>query len=217
MANELENANSLNSKFPYQELEGLEGDALQEKLKELGSKYENISETNKQLFVRAKKAEGFEQNENGEWVKIHQEKKPASKKEEKSDEFDYGQLSYLVAKGVSDEDKDFTQEKWKGFRAVNPDGKLEDLLANDFFKKSLEGRVTERGVRNALPQEQGRGSGGAHDSEELAWQKYQATGKLPQGKENSKLRAKLAHKRWETEKIRDEGPDVPIVGHYAPK
>ena len=208
--------------FEDSELEGLrelEGDALKEKLQGLfGNKAQKTLDVNRQLFARAKKAEGFEQNEKGDWVKVktEPEKKPRAEKTEKPDELGYGELAYLAAKGVKDEDVDFTKDEYKKFKSSNPEGKIEDLLTNPYFKSALDAKVAERDERNSIP-EGGRPGQGNNDSFEIHLKRYRDTGKLPQGPENADLRFKLSQARRKAEESHYAGPSTPIVGDYRPR
>ena len=207
--------------FADSDLEGLrelEGDALKEKLQGLfGEKAKKTLDVNRQLYVRAKKAEGFEENEKGEWVKVHKpESKSKAKETEKSDELGYGELAFLTAKGVKDEDFDFTKDEFKKFKSTNPEGKVEELLANPYFKSSLDARVAERTERDSIP-EGGRSGQGGNDSFDVQLKKYRETGKMPQGPENAELRYKLSQARRKAEETHFTGPTTPIVGDYTPR
>ena len=215
------NLEPLNQDKFFEEFDSLEENARREKLLSVLKERNDVLDYNRQLYRRTKEAEGFEQNDKGEWVKIHDDKKgkkePEPKaKEPKSDELGYGELAFLAAKGVKDEDVDFTKDEFKKFKSTNPEGKIEDLLTNPYFKSSLDARVAERDERNAVP-EGGRPGQGNNDSFEIHMKRYRETGKMPQGQENAGLRVKLSRARLEAEKSQYAGPSQPIVGDYKPR
>ena len=220
MDKNLGNLEPLNENKFFEELDTLEEDARKEKIRSLVKERNDIREANRELFGRAKKAEGFEQDDEGTWIKVVEKEskaKPKAEKPEKSDELGYGELAFISAKGVKDEDLDFVKDEYKKFKFTNSEGKIEDLLVNSYFKASLEARVAERDERSAIPQDGGRSGQGAHDSFEIHLKRYRETGNLPQGPENAKLRVQLARARLEAEKSQYAGPAVPIVGDYKPR
>ena len=85
MDKNLGNLEPLNENKFFEELDTLEEDARQEKISSLLKERNDIREVNRELFGRAKKAEGFEQDDEGNWIKTVKEK-PKADKPEKSDE-----------------------------------------------------------------------------------------------------------------------------------
>ena len=65
------------------DLDNLDATALKELVQTERNKTKDVSEKNRQLFARAKKAEGFELKD-GDWVKPAPEEKSKAKKEAKS-------------------------------------------------------------------------------------------------------------------------------------
>lgn len=118
----------------------------------LKEKYQKISETNRHLFARAKKAEGFIEKD-GKWIKP---KKVEPKTEEKpeatpkdQDTIDYGQLAYynsLSEVKVDDEDISFLQE------TMEETGKsMQSVLKSKFFQNELKERKEEKKAKDATP------------------------------------------------------------------
>ena len=141
------------------ELEGLDSDALKEKYQKLNDNFKEISDKNRQLFERAKKAEGFEKEEDGTWVKIIREKdikKPEAKKPAKSGELDYGLLAFHNSKSDStriehEEDIEFLKNE------IEKSGKTQqELLSNKYFLEDMKGRQEERELKNATPSHSSR-------------------------------------------------------------
>jgi len=136
--NEFENADSLNSEQDG-ELDTLEPSALKDLLLKERTEKGKLSETNKQLFERAKKAEGFEKQEDGSWVKI--EKAPAKpKKEEKPDEFGLVEKTFLRVAGVTEEDEIELAKDIQKKTGLDWD----KLVDDDYFKNKLEGLRTKK-------------------------------------------------------------------------
>ena len=141
------------------ELEGLDSDALKEKYQKLNDNFKEISDKNRQLFERAKKAEGFEKDEDGTWIKIIREKdikKPEAKKPAKSGELDYGLLAFHNSKSDStriehEEDIEFLKNE------IEKSGKTQqELLSNKYFLEDIKGRQEERELKSATPSHSSR-------------------------------------------------------------
>ena len=97
---------------------------------------ETLKAKNQSLYERLKKAEGFERDADGAWIK-KAEPEPKPKKEplaKKSDDLDYGQKAFLVANGVKGEkETDLVKEMMK------ESGKtLEQVLESKYFQSELE-------------------------------------------------------------------------------
>ena len=138
MTKTTENLDSTNEEYSEIDLSGLEGDALNEKVKELDGKYKKVLDTNRQLFARAKKAEGFEQNETGDWVKTAKPVKPEAKKSEKSDNMlleRYDNVAKKLAGLVEADEVEFF-EKWRSENGYeNTD--IDTVLDKKGFKTEL--------------------------------------------------------------------------------
>ena len=127
---------------------------------------------------------------------VDTEKKPKIENK-KSDEFDDGQLAYLVAKWIeSDEDVDFTRDELK-----KHGGNLRELLGNEYFKAKMVARKDAKIALEATPTSTRRTSSKAGDAVEVEYSKYLKTGKLPEDRE---MRKKIVNMRLEKEKTDDE-------------
>src|SRR3990167_4682622 len=157
MANEIENADATNSDENIDSINNETGEiadptALKEKVKDL-------SEKNRQLFERAKKAEGFEKKD-GQWVKtqkpeVKPEIKPEVKLDSQSNEPDYARLAFLSQKGVEHPD-DVKLVKDEANRLKLP---LTDILSMEHIKGRLEANKDERVAKTGMPKGHGRSSG----------------------------------------------------------
>lgn len=67
-------------------------------------------------------------------------------KEPEKEGFDYAELAYLTAKGISDEDVSFVEET-----AKNTGKQLKDLLGTKWFQAELQERKEERITKDAVP------------------------------------------------------------------
>ncbi len=163
MTKTTENDNSQNVGYSFEdsELEGLkelEGDALKEKVTELfEGKGKKVLESNRQLFARAKKAEGFEQNEEGEWVKTTKPAKPEAKKSEKSDNMVLERLDKMALKvaGITEADEVELFSNWKEQTGREAD----DIVGNEIFTKELESLRTSKANLKATSDIKGTGDG----------------------------------------------------------
>ena len=123
--------------------------ALKEKVDELSGK-------NKQLFERAKKAEGFDKVD-GKWVKTQ---KPEAKPEPpaltpQSNEPDYAKLAYLKAEGIAHpDDQKIVQDE-----ATRLKLSLTDVLQMEHIKSKLETAKNQREAMAGMPKGGGRGTG----------------------------------------------------------
>ena len=96
----------------------------------------------------------------------------------KSDEFDDGQLAYLSTKGIeSDEDLEFTKGELKKSGVT-----LRELMSNEYFQSKVKTRKDATAALEATPNSK-RSRGGADDTVEFHYAKYQSTGKLPADRE----------------------------------
>lgn len=126
------------------------------------------------------------------------------KKEKKSEELDYGQKAYLVAKGIENADEVAAVKS-----AMASSGKtLEEVLNASWFKAELkelrEGKETE----NALPGNGKRTGASAADTVEY----WIAKGELPPNTaDNTKLRQQVVNARMKKEKSSSQFTNTPVV------
>ena len=87
-------------------------------------------------------------------VDVQKPKSAPEKKEEKTG-FDYGELAYLTAKGVPEEDNDWLIE---GLESTGKE--LKDLLKSEWVQKELKERSAARAADTAIPTGTKRSQGG---------------------------------------------------------
>lgn len=154
MPEQIENLDSLNEE-QYAEVSEEETEdvsALQERLNKLSGQ-------NRQLFERAKKAEGFEKNSEGKWVKTQKPEKPEPTPTPQSNEPDYAKLAYLKAEGViHPDDQKIVQDE--AARLKLP---LTDVLQMEHIKGKLTASKDQREAMAGMPKGQGRGGNKAQN------------------------------------------------------
>ena len=145
MENEIENLDSPNEEPDIPE-ETEDVTALKEKLTE-------ISDKNRQLFERAKRAEGFEKNSDGKWIKIHsaEPEKPKSQ----SNEPDYSKLAFLEQRGIAHpDDQKLVQDEAQRLKLH-----LTDILQMEHIKGKLQIAKDQREAQAGMPKGAGKGGG----------------------------------------------------------
>jgi len=174
--------------------------ALQDKVMELEG-------SNRQLFERAKKAEGFTKGTDGEWTKREAPKpkaKPGPKpKTEVSGELDYGQKAYLKGEGIESNEFEFVQDQ------LQESGmSLDGLLSNNYFKSELENRRNEATTANAIPS----GTRGAKEAAATEVAHWISKGELPENTpENRQLRQDIVNERTKIEVDRSKFAQQGII------
>ena len=160
MPDKIANPDASNGDNPTQDLEGLDAAALTELITKERETNVDTLDKNKQLFERAKTAEGFEKQEDGSWVKKAEkpkeepktEKKPETKTEEKPDN-DLLQKTFLRAAGIKDEDEVElalkTAEKWNVT--------VDQLVDDEDFKLKLEKLRDTKAAADATSNVKGSG------------------------------------------------------------
>lgn len=176
----------------------------------LKEKFQKVSEANKQLFARAKKAEGFELKD-GKWVKPKVEKPREEpkidieppKEPSRSNELDYGQLALLRTEGIkgSGEIALFKEIMTETGKSVL------DVLDSGYFKTRLSEFREAQEVANAIPKGKNRSSQQATTDLDTAMAKFKETGELP---DDFKTRSQVVNKMVEQEKSKNmfTGPSV---------
>ena len=151
MADEIENTDSNNGDNPNQDLDGLDEAALKElTIKERGIKTE-LEDKNKQLFERAKKAEGFELKD-GEWIKP--EPKDKKKPEKKTDKTDDSELLQRLDKmslrssKITDEDEVELANNFKKRTGLEMDEVIDDDIFIDRLEKLREEKANKVATSN---------------------------------------------------------------------
>lgn len=171
-------------------IEELDETALREKLTEIIPKYKETHQSNKQLFERAKTAEGglkelrekvkaLESNPNPANPVVSEKVAPQAK----TGELDETQLGYLELNGVSeDEDIKVIEDVMKKTGQT-----VRLALKDDYVQAKLKVNKDKRDLQNATPGASKRG-GVQMENIDAAVEKFKATGELPKDFE---LRTKI--------------------------
>ena len=125
----------LNQEKFLEEFNALEEDARQEKITSLIKERNDIRDANRELFGRAKRSEGFEEDAEGNWIKTIKEK-PKAEKPGKSDDKLLERLDKMALQvaGINEADEVELFGKWKEQTGREAD----DIVGNSIFKKELE-------------------------------------------------------------------------------
>lgn len=179
MTNENENDNSSNNENLNELLdinvEELDETALREKLTEIIPKYKETHQSNKQLFERAKSAEGGLKELREKLKTIEPAKEPEKvAPQAKTGELDAIESLLLEVKGIQHPDDVAHYEKWKS--DTGRDGR--QILNNAIFQKELAELKQKRELQDATPSGTRRG-GVPVEGFDAALAKFQATGELP--------------------------------------
>jgi len=164
-------------------------DAVKEKFGKLSERSQKTSDNNKQLFSRAKKAEGFELKDD-KWVKI--EKKEVKKevktevKETKPDDKLLEKIDGLTlqAGGIKEKDEVELADKWK----EQTGRELTEVLANEIFQKELQQLRDDKA--NAVATTDVKGDGATSDAKSKV-EYYRAKGTHPTPEDISDRKARV--------------------------
>ena len=194
MANETDNVESPNDDTLIEVEETEDVDALREQNR-------RFADQNRQLFARAKKAEGFELKD-GHWVKLEKVerktepyKPPEPKATPKSGDIDFAELAFHNTASDIRVTKDEDVELLRNY--VKETGKpMKDILRSKWFQAELKERLESRTVQDAIPKGVRR-AGDQTNVLDVEYAKYEQTGKLP---DDFELRAQVVNRRIEKEK-----------------
>ena len=215
MENETEKLDSPNEKPTADaetatDLDNLDATALREKLKTSEDKNKTTEEKNRQLFARAKKAEGFELKD-GDWVKSEPTETKPSKTEKKS-ELDYGEKAFLAANDVkgNDEIELFlkTRDKFKD------DTSMEEVLADAGFIKAITDLREEKKSTDALEgtaDSKRSGTGGSKNKVDFWLNKGELPPDTP---ENRQLRRDVVNAQGKRLGSDKRFTDKALIGHF---
>ena len=165
MAKDIGNLEPLNEEKFFEEFETLEEDARKEKIRSLVKERNEIGDTNRGLFARAKKAEGFEQDGDGDWIKKTPEKpKEASVK---SDEEVMKRLKNMALRvsGITADDEVELFDKWEKDTGRDADS----ILGNKIFLSELQDLRTTRANAAAADVKGGDGKGSGTKDDPAYW------------------------------------------------
>ena len=150
----------------------------------LKEKFEKVSDQNKQLFARAKKAEGFVLKD-GQWVKSKVVEKVTKTETQKGDteqkesfkpnELDYGQKAYLKTYGIQGSDE---LALVKTFQARTGDD-IDTIVSDDIFLGKLNSLREAKQSTDAIPKGKGRSGQTGVTDVDIAVAKFKETGELP--------------------------------------
>ena len=150
------------------------------------AKLKEVEETNRQLFERAKKAEGFVKVD-GKWVKAPKPEEAVAttqKLEATAGELTETQLDYLDVKGITD-DEDIALIQ----SVMNRTGlTVRKALTDTYVQSTLKENQDARAAKNATPTSTRRTGQSENDSVEYWLAENERTGKLP---DNFELRTKV--------------------------
>lgn len=153
-------------------------DAAKEAYQRVLDERKELADNNKQLYARAKKAEGFELVD-GEWVKPPKVESKPSKKPSQPNELDWGQLAFHNSKTdavkiEAAEDIEFLKQ------TMEETGKpMDAILGSKWFTSDLQERQAARRSANAIPKGNNRSGQTGITDVDLAVAKYKETGVLP--------------------------------------
>jgi hypothetical protein len=151
----------------HEQLQALKNEENAEQIDELIKSANELHNSNKQLFSRAKKAEGFEQDKEGNWVKKESEIKPATKPEpNQSGESDnaktlkISQMALLTALGYKNqEQQDYIFKQVDKYKID-----ISEIVNDEFHQHKLKSIAENAEVKNGMPNGGGKGSGHAANS-----------------------------------------------------
>ena len=156
-----------------------------------GDEVTALKQKNRQLFARAKKAEGFELKD-GKWVKGEKTvAKPES--QPNSNELTDGQIAILRTEGIKSKDEMELVQEYLKYSGAN----LLDILESKHFKSDLKEIQDTKAAQDATPSVTRRSGQSSNTSLDVAYARYQKDGKLP---ENRDLREKVVDMRRSKEK-----------------
>ena len=117
-----------------EELDALDEDTRRERIRSFVKERNDTLDSNRKLFARAKEAEGFKQDEEGNWVKIV-EKKSEAKSSVKSDDKLLERLDNMALKiaNISADDEKELYNKWKDSTGREAD----EIVGNKIFQAEL--------------------------------------------------------------------------------
>ena len=166
------------------------------------SEVTTLKEQNRQLFARAKKAEGFEQDGDGKWVKAQKpEPKTEPKKlSKKSDELDYAQLAFHNTKSDVQKIESEEEVEWVKQQMEETGKSLQGLLNSKFFKTEYEAFKTSKVVDKAVPVGTGRSNQAPASQSVEYWLNKGDTEFPPDTYANKKLIIDIVNARYEKAK-----------------
>lgn len=156
MTDNVGNLNPLNEEKFFEEFESLEEDARKQKIQSVLKERNDILDSNRKLFSRAKEAEGFKQDEEGNWIKTIEKKPKADDKPVKSDETLLKRLDNMALKmaGITADDEVELYNKWKESTGREAD----EIVGNKIFLAELADIRTAKANATATADIKGEGA-----------------------------------------------------------
>lgn len=162
MTKNVGNLNPLNEEKFFEELETLDEDTRKERIQSILSERNETLDANRKLFARAKEADGFKQDDDGNWIKIVKE--PEAKKTGKSDDKLVERFNKLARKtaGIVEADEVEFFENWKrdnGYESIEDD---DVVISKKGFQTEFADFRTAKDTQKATSEiKAGTGEGGA--------------------------------------------------------
>jgi len=148
----LGNLQPLNEGKFFEELEGLEEDARKEKIQSVLKERNDILDTNRKLFARAKEADGFKQDEEGNWIKVVEKKESKAKDSVKSDDKLLERLNNLELASLEIREADeveLAQKNWEKYKDSGGTKEFGEFLRGDGFQSDLKDIRTAKANQKA--------------------------------------------------------------------
>ena len=171
----------------------------------LKEKYQNLSDANKKLYARTKKAEGFELKDD-KWVKIPKENKepkeikpPKSKEdkpEAKSDDLDYGEKAFLRSYDIKGADEIALVKNW----VKRTGDELDVAVEDEIFLAKLKSLRDAKASNDAIPKGRNRSTQPAQNDEAYWMAKIDSGQATLKDIPDVDIRRKVLNKRIEKEK-----------------
>jgi len=188
-------------------IDSLNNENVDEIKEQLISETKALNENNRQLYQRAKKAEGFEYNkETKEWVKKEAKEKKENPKPNiespiKSNEPDYAKLAFLEQRGIiNKEDQKLIQDEAERLKMP-----LTDILSMEHIKSQLKNAKDQREASEGTPK--GRGKSGSSSQKDIDY--WLAKNKTP---EDQELAEKVIEARMKKEESGNKFSDELFTG-----
>ena len=157
--------NPLNEDKFFEEFDTLEEDARKEKIRSVLKERNDIMDSNRKLFMRAKEAEGFKQDEEGNWIKTVE--KPKAKDSVKSDEEVTKRLDKMALKlaDISAADEVELYDKWKDRTKME----AEEIIEDEVFQAQLGNLRTAKVNAAATADVKGEGAASGAKNDPDYW------------------------------------------------
>jgi len=139
--------------------------------------------------------------------KLREQAQPSEKKANSKEKtgFDYGELAYLTAKGISDEDHDFLLSE-----AKSTGKELKDILGFKYVQEALKARSDDRKAKDAMPSSTRSGNAG-RDSKDYWLAKIEAGTATVMDIPDFQLRSEVVKARRTAAENKNHFTEHPVV------